>query len=127
MAGMQGLTTLRSRSVPGLPSVVMLFKSGTDLLSARQLVEERLSSVRAALPNVARPPVLIQPLSATSRVMKIGLSSESMSYIQLSETYRWKIRPWLMKVPGVANVAAWGQRKRQLQIQIDPERLAPSA
>ena len=36
---------------------------------------------------------------------------------------RWTIRPRLMGVPGVANVAIWGQRERQLQVQVDPERL----
>ena len=46
-----------------------------------------------------------------------------MSLIELSEVYRWKIRPRLMGVAGVANVAAWGMRKRQLQVQVDPERL----
>ena len=37
---------------------------------------------------------------------------------------RWTIAPRLMGVPGVANVAIWGQRDRQLQVQVDPKRLA---
>ena len=124
LAGMQHLDVLRSKSVPGLSSVVMIFKRGTDIMEARQLVGERLAASKGILPNVSKPPVMIQPLSATSRVMKIGLSSASMSLVEMSEIYRWKIRPWLMKVRGVANVAVWGQRKRQLQVQVDPERLA---
>lgn len=122
-AGTPGLETMRSKSVPGLSSVVLIFKRGTDLISARQLVQERLAVAKPLLPNVARPPLIIQPLSATSRVMKIGLSSSEMSLIKLSEIYRWTIRPRLMTVPGVANVAAWGVRKRQLQVQVNPERL----
>ncbi|MCG5480235.1 efflux RND transporter permease subunit [Sinorhizobium alkalisoli] len=122
-AGTPGLETMRSKSVPGLSSVVLIFKRGTDLFSARQLVQERLAAAKPLLPNVARPPFIIQPLSATSRVMKIGLSSSEMSLVDLSEVYRWTIRPRLMRVPGVANVAAWGVRKRQLQVQVDPERL----
>ena len=43
--------------------------------------------------------------------------------IDMSVLARWKIRPRLMGVPGVANVAIWGQRDRQLQVQVDPERL----
>jgi CzcA family heavy metal efflux pump len=122
-SGMPRLQTLRSKSVPGLSSVVMLFERGTDLIEGRQLVQERLASVRSLLPNVARPPVIIQPLSATSRTMKIGLSSSTLPLVEMSEVYRWKIRPRLMTVHGVANVAAWGFRKRQLQVQVDPERL----
>ena len=41
----------------------------------------------------------------------------------MSVLARWTVKPRLMGVPGVANVAIWGQRKRQLQVQVDPERL----
>ena len=44
--------------------------------------------------------------------------------IDLSVLARWKIKPKLMGVPGVANVAIWGQRERQLQVQVDPQRLS---
>jgi CzcA family heavy metal efflux pump len=117
------LETMRSKSVPGLSAIVLYFKRGTNIIAARQLVEERLASVTSLLPNVARPPIVLQPLSATSRTMKIGLSSNSLSLVDMSEVYRWKIRPRLMGVEGVANVAVWGLRKRQLQVQVDPERL----
>jgi CzcA family heavy metal efflux pump len=43
--------------------------------------------------------------------------------MELSTIARWTIRPRLMAVPGVANVAIWGQRDRQLQVLIDPDRL----
>ena len=117
------LETMRSKSVPGLSAIVLYFKRGTDLIAARQLVQERLATVTSLLPNVARPPIIMQPLSATSRTMKIGVSSNTLSLVEMSEVYRWKIRPRLLRVEGVANVAAWGMRKRQLQVQVDPERL----
>ena len=122
-SGLSGLTTLRSKSVPGLSSILMIFERGTDLMRARQLVQERLSQAKPLLPNVAAPPVILQPLSATSRVMKIGMLSDTQTLIELSEVYRWKIRPRLMAIPGVANIAAWGPRKMQLQVQADPRRL----
>ena len=56
-------------------------------------------------------------------VMMIGLSSNELSPIEQSVLARWTIRPRLMGVPGVANVAIWGQRDRQLQVQVDPQRL----
>ncbi len=121
LSGTLDLDVMRSKSVPGLSSVILIFEPGTDLMDARQLVQERLTNM--ALPNVSRPPFMLQPLSATSRVMKIGLTSNELSLIELSELNRWKIRPLLMSLRGVANVATWGQRKRQLQVQADPERL----
>src|SRR3712207_9345681 len=74
---------------------------------------------RSTLPAWARPPAMIQPLSATSRVMKIGVSSDTLSLIELSTLARYKIRTELMRVHGVANVAIWGMRQEQLQVQAD--------
>ncbi len=127
MNGVPGLDVLRSKSVLGLSSVVLIFESGTDRIPARQLVQERLSRVAPTLPAAARPPVIMSPLSSLSRVMKIGMSSSSMSQIDLTTLAKWTVRPRLMAVPGVANVAIWGQRDRQLQVLVDPDRLRANA
>jgi CzcA family heavy metal efflux pump len=120
--GVPWLETIRSQSVPGLSSIVLIFEPGTDLLRARQMVGERLAQA-FALPHVSKPPTMIQPLSSTSRFIIVGLSSKQLSLIQLSVLARWTIGPRLMGVPGVANVAIWGNRDRQLQVQVDPAQL----
>src|SRR5256886_5497096 len=120
--GTPWLQSIRSTSVPGLSSITLIFQPGTDIIRARQLVSERLG-LAYALPNVAQPPVILQPLSATSRVMMIGLSSKQVSPIDMSVLARWNIRPALLSVPGVANVSIWGMRDRQLQVLVDPQRL----
>ena len=121
--GVPGLMTLRSKSVLGLSSVQILFDRGSDVIRARQMVGERIAQVQPRMPLAARQPVLMPPLSSTSRAMKVGLSSTKLDQMQLSELVRWTIRPRLMAVPGVANVAVWGQRDRQLQVLIDPDRM----
>ncbi len=121
--GVPGLMTLRSKSVLGLSSVQILFERGSDVVRARQMVGERITQVQPRLPLAARQPVLMPPLSSTSRAMKVGLSSKKLDQMQISELVRWTIRPRLMAVPGVANVAVWGQRDRQLQVLVDPDRL----
>lgn len=121
--GTPWLDSIRSNSVPGLSSVVLTFKPGTNVTRARQLVAERLA-LAYALPNVSQPPVILQPLSATSRVMMVALSSHTVSPIQMSVLARWTLRPALLSVPGVANVVIWGQRERQLQVQVNPQQLA---
>lgn len=123
LAGTAWMKTMRSKSVPGLSAIVLYFDRGTDLMRARQLVQERVAGIAPQLPGVANPPVILAPLSTTSRAMKIGLSSEKISLIELSTLARWTIRPRLMAVPGVANVAIWGQRDRQLQALVDPDEL----
>ena len=105
--GMKGATVLRSESVPGLSSITLLFQQGTDLSEARQLVQEQLTQAHAN-PNVSQPPQMIQPLSSQSRVMMIGLSPEKLSQIEASVLARWTIRPRLLGVDGVANVAIFG-------------------
>src|ERR1700694_344347 len=122
MNGIPWLANIRPETVPGLWNIDMTFEPGTDILKARQVVQERLSQTRG-LPNFGSPPVMIQPLSSTSRVMMIGLSSKSVSLTDLSVLARWKIKPRLLGVPGVANVSIWGQRDRQLQVQVDPNTL----
>src|SRR5919197_4485988 len=116
------IVSLQSESVPGLSSITMTFKPGTDLYRARQMVGERLTQA-FALPHVSKPPTMMQPMSSTSRVMIVGLSSKSVSAIDLSVLARWTVAPRLMGVPGVSNVAIWGQRDRQLQVLADPQRL----
>lgn len=117
------LQTIRSKSVLGLSSVKLIFEEGTDLIRARQLVQERLSVEAARLPTVAKPPVMMSPHSSTARVLKIGVTSKKLSQMELTTLARWTIRPHLMAIPGVANVAIWGQRDRQFQVLVDPDRL----
>src|SRR3984893_12847135 len=81
--GTPWLQTIRSTSVSGLSSITLIFQPGTDIIRARQLVSERLS-LAYALPNVAQPPVILPPLSATSRVTMVGLSSKQVSAIEMS-------------------------------------------
>ena len=101
--GLPGLDVMRSRSVPDLSDIVLIFKPGTDLILARQLVQERVAAVTTSLPTWAAPPVMIQPLSSTSRAMKIGISSDQYDLMDLSMIAYWKIRARLLDVPGVAN------------------------
>ena len=122
LSGVPWLKSIRSQSVTGLSSIVLTFERGTDVMKARQMIQERLT-LAYTLPNVAQPPVILQPLSATARFMMIGISSDKVESTELSLLARWTIKPRLLGVPGVANVAIWGQRLRQLHVHIDPDRL----
>ncbi len=125
LAGLPGLDTMRSKSVPSLSAIKLYFEREADLLEARQLVQERIALI--TLPTWASPPVLLPPLSATSRMMKIGISSKVHSVMDLSMITYWTIRQRLLRVPGVANVAIWGERLKMLQVQVDPERMRQHA
>ncbi len=121
--GIPYVQTVRSNSVEGLSSVRLIFKQGMDLITARQLVQERLSLSASRLPAASRQPVILPPLSSLSRAMKIGLSSKTLSQMDLTVLSKWTIRPRLMAIQGVANVAIWGDYDRQFQVLVNPDRL----
>jgi CzcA family heavy metal efflux pump len=121
--GIQGLDDMRSKSVPQLSSIELLFKPGTDQLQARQLVQERLATVSPSLPTWAAPPVMLAPVSATGRAMQIGMTSSTHSLIDMSMTAYWTIRARLLRVPGVANVAIWNERLHLMAVQAQPSKM----
>jgi CzcA family heavy metal efflux pump len=122
--GLPGLDALRSKSVAQLSSIRLIFKPGTDELRVRQLVQERMAQVTPTLPTWASPPWMMPPLSSTSRIMKIGLSSDQLSLREMSSLAYWKIRQRLLRVPGVASVDIYGERLQQRHVQVDPRKLA---
>src|SRR5918996_3323974 len=77
--GVPGLDVIRSSSVPQLSSVTLIFERGTDLLEARQLVQERMATVTPTLPSWAVPPAIMPPLSSTSRVLKRALLRRALA------------------------------------------------
>src|SRR6185503_12062067 len=120
LRGTPGIDVIRSSSVVGLSQVVMLFKPGTDLMNARQRVQERIKLAIAELPRSAGLPEILQPLSSTSRIMKIGLTSKVYDLSELSMIAYWTIKFRLMAVDGVANVPIWGERPKTVNVEIDP-------
>src|ERR671922_2630289 len=94
--GVEGLDKVRSYSVEQLSSIKLYFKRGTDLYRSRQLVQERLAGVTSRLPTWASPPFMMPPLSSTARVMKIGLTSDEVSLIDMSAIAYWKVRSRLL-------------------------------
>jgi len=122
--GVPGLEEMRSRSVTDLSQIELLFSRDTDLYEARQLVQERLTEASPNLPTWASPPWMMPPLSSTSRILKIGITSDELNIREMSVVAYWKIRQELLRVDGVANVAIWGEHLKQEHVDVDPQKLA---
>src|SRR3954452_18388059 len=118
--GTPGVDTIRSQSVGQLSSITLQFKQGVDELHARQLVQERIQAVTPTLPAWAAPPAMLPRKSATSRVLQVGLSSKTVSRLDLSMIASTTVKARLLRVPGVPNVSIWGQRLKQLQVLAHP-------
>ena len=123
LQGVPGVTDISSYSEPQLSAIYLYFHSGTQVLHARQLVQERLRTTAPTLPSWCDPPQEYPIVSATSRIMQVGLTSGSMSRQQLTTIAQWTIRPKLMQVPGVANAAIWGVRTPEIMVEGDPAKM----
>ncbi len=120
--GVEGIESVRSSSIQGLSAITVKFQGNIDIYRARQEVAERLASVAGQLPQGVTP--FITPLtSSTSTVLQLGLSSKQRSLMEIRTTADWTVKPRLLAVPGIAQVSVFGGDVKQLQIQVQPEKL----
>ncbi|MEO6035959.1 MAG: efflux RND transporter permease subunit, partial [Verrucomicrobiota bacterium] len=121
--GLGGMESLRSESIGGLSIITVVFKEGTEVFRARQMLGEQLSEMAGTLPSGVKTPRMTPLTSSTMDLLKIGLVSDKMSPMELRTFADWTLRPRLLSVAGVAKCNTFGGEVRQLQIQVLPERL----
>jgi CzcA family heavy metal efflux pump len=123
ISGVPGVRTLRSTSIQGLSVVTVFFDPSSDIYRDRQVVAERLAAASQQLPQGLQPPVMTPLTSSTSRMLVIGLTSETRSLMELRTVADWTVRLRLLAVPGVASVTVFGGDKRSIQVQVHPDEL----
>src|SRR3954470_17491981 len=121
--GLGNQESLRSETIQGLSVITLVFKEGTDVQVARQMLGEKLGEVATQLPAGVKPPKLSPLVSSTMDLLKIGMLSDKLSPMELRTFADWTIKPRLLAVPGVAKCSVFGGDVRQVQIQIHPEAL----
>src|SRR5512136_2577053 len=121
--GLGDMESLRSESIEGLSIITAVFKEGSDVFRARQMLAEKLAETAGALPAAAKTPRMTPLTSSTMDLLKIGLVSDKLTPMQLRTFADWTLKPRLLSVPGVAKCSTFGGEVRQLQIRVLPERL----
>ena len=121
--GLGDMESLRSESIEGLSIITAVFKEGTDVFRARQMLAEKLAETAGELPTTVKIPRMTPLTSSTMDLLKIGLVSDTLTPMQLRTFADWTLKPRLLSVPGVAKCSTFGGEVRQLQIQVQPERL----
>lgn len=122
--GTPNVHLVRSISTTGLSVVTLLFEDGTNVFIARQLVAERIQSVRSQLPDDVKQPVLMPITTATGDILKIGIVTKGKTTLMDLRTMAdWTMRRRIMAVPGVANVVIYGGEQKKYQVLIDPRAL----
>ena len=122
IGGLPGLLELRSISKFGLSQVTVVFRDGTDVYFARQVVAERLQGVELP-PGLGRPEM--GPVATgLGEIYHYLVTGRGRTLQELTTIQEWEIKPRLATVPGVAEVNTWGGELRQYHVVADPVRLA---
>ena len=122
--GATDVRRVRSSSTTGFSVVWVEFNWGTDIYRARQIVSEKLATVRDDLPAGIGNPTLGPQSSILGELMFVSLTSDTTSLQDLRTIADWTIRPRLLATGGVAQVAVLGGEVKEYQIQLSPERMS---
>ena len=128
--GATGVRRVRSSSAAGISIVWVEFDWGTDIFIARQIVNEKLQTAAASLPQGNDRPILAPISSIMGEIMLIsvtidasGAGSEKLTEMDLRSITDWQLRRRLLSVPGVSQVVPIGGEVKQYQILVSPEKL----
>ncbi len=121
--GTPGVDTVRSSSSVGLSTIIIVFKWGTNIYTARQLVNERIQSVVDRFPPGTKPPVMLPVTSTVGWMVKYSLASDKLSPMELRTISDWQIRPRILAIGGIASVVSIGGEVKQYQVLVDPLKL----
>lgn len=123
LSGGVGAVQIVSNSLEGISVVKVLFPDNSNIYRDQQLVAERLSVVNGRLPSGVRPPVL-RPLSASIRWVAVAaITGKKTSLRHLRTIADWQIKPALLGITGVSEVAVFGGLTKEYQYRLHPSRL----
>jgi CzcA family heavy metal efflux pump len=125
--GGANIAVVRSESSQGLAAINIVFDEASDVFRDRQLLAERVQEAALTLPPGSKPPILGPMISSTMDLLKLGFTSSALTPMELRTLVDWTVRPRLLAVPGVARAIVYGGERREIQIQLHPERLTALA
>lgn len=123
MAGIPNTTEIRSISKYGLSVVTIVFRDGTDIYFARQLINERMREAQDAIPPQYGSPEMGPISSGLGEIFQFVVRNDRLTIMQLEEILDWQIAPALRTVPGIVEVNSFGGEDKQYQVVLDPKRL----
>jgi Cu/Ag efflux pump CusA len=123
VSGIAGLAAVRSESIQGLSVVNVVFDESSNILTDHQLLAERMTEVAGKLPKEAKAPTLSPLVSSTMDLLKIGLTSDTASPMEMRTLADWQLKPLLLAVPGVADISVVGGEVEQMQVKVDTRRM----
>ncbi len=123
MGGLPRVEELRSVSKFGISVVTIVFKEGTDIYHARQLVNERLPDAASKIPPGYGTPAVGPLTTALGEILQFEVRSENHTPMELRTMLEWDIAPRLREVPGVTEINTHGGFYKTFEVQPDPDRM----
>jgi hydrophobe/amphiphile efflux-1 (HAE1) family protein len=123
LATVDNLERLNTSVNEGSVSITLDFAYGTNVDFALQNAATNVERVRSRLPVEASPPVLSKSDPSQIQIYQIAFSSETRDLVSLRQWLDQRLRPQLLSVQGVASVDISGGLVREIQVELDPERL----
>jgi cobalt-zinc-cadmium resistance protein CzcA len=124
MSGLPDVEEIRSISRLGISLVTIVFREGTDILQARQLVAERLPAARAGMSLDGADPQLGTLSTALGEILQFEVRGSGKSLMDLRSILEWDIAPVMRTVPGVTDINSHGGFAKSYEVQIDPDRMS---
>ncbi|MDR0609786.1 MAG: CusA/CzcA family heavy metal efflux RND transporter [Planctomycetaceae bacterium] len=122
ISGLPGLLEMRSVSKFGFSQVAVVFDDSIDIYFARQLINERLSTVE--LPDGIEQPQMGPVATGLGEVLNYIVIGQGTDETELRTIHDWQIKPVMKYIPGTAEINTWGGFERQFQIRLDPDKLS---
>ena len=124
VSGLPDVEEIRSISRLGISLVTIVFREGTDILRARQLVAERLPTAKAAMAQADADPQLGTLSTALGEILQFEVKGAGQSLMDLRSILEWDIAPVMRTVPGITDINSHGGFAKSYEVQIDPDRMS---
>jgi len=124
MSGLPNVEEIRSVSKFGISLVTIVFREGTDILRARQLVAERLPEAAEGLGPGRGEPRLGTLSTALGEILQFEIRGSGRDLMELRSILEWEIAPQLREVSGVTDINAHGGFAKSYEIRVDPDRMS---
>lgn len=124
VSGLPDVEETRSISRLGISLVTIVFREGTDILRARQLVAERLPAAKAAMAQTDAEPQLGTLSTALGEILQFEIRGNGKNLMDLRSILEWDIAPVMRTVPGVTDINSHGGFAKSYEVQIDPDRMS---
>jgi len=119
--GATDVRRIRSVSANGFSFIWVEFDWGTNILTARQIVNEKINGMASRLPIGVGQPVLAPQSSVMGEIIFISMQSDSTSLMDLRTIAEWQVRPVILSTGGVSQVTILGGEYKQYQVVVNPE------